>query len=162
MSDVDLGADLPEIAHFVGRVEERAELVDALTSGVNSIASVMGGRGMGKSSLLRQVERDLAAHPIKVVRVDFPGTAASFLARVGATVTSESLEQKSRAAVDRMGRPLAPAYRAACIAGAAEVFPAGGATPADGTAPAFVTEHPRAGGTSLRVYHFLLQLPPDA
>lgn len=111
MSDANVGADLPETAHFVGRAEERAELVEALTSGVNSIASVMGGRGMGKSSLLRQVERDLATHAVKIIRVDFPGAAASLLARVGASigaeVTSESLEEALRAAIDREQRPLA-------------------------------------------------------
>lgn len=63
MSDVTFRTDLPEEAHFVGRAQEIADLVAAMTEGVNSIAAVMGGRGMGKSSLLRRVERELKGRP---------------------------------------------------------------------------------------------------
>ncbi len=63
--------------------------------------------------------------------------------------------------VDRCQRPLAPSYRQECLAGVAEIFPPQGKDPSAGEMPAFVTEHPRSGGTPLRVYHFLLQLPAD-
>ena len=63
--------------------------------------------------------------------------------------------------VDRQARPLAPEYRRECIpAGATVCWPEVGASD-EVRIPAFVTVHARAAAPAIRVYHFLLQLPPD-
>lgn len=54
-------------ALFVGREALLAELADAVRSGRNAIRAVMGGRGMGKSSLARQLQKRLGAEALTVV-----------------------------------------------------------------------------------------------
>lgn len=67
--------------------------------------------------------------------------------------------------LDRQSRPLPALYRSECLgerSGAVCRWPAGEADEAGAVSyPAFVTEHERASGRPLRVYHFLVQLPSD-
>lgn len=51
--------DYPDECLFYGRAEERERLCRALESGRQSIAAVMGGRGMGKTVLALRIQRDL-------------------------------------------------------------------------------------------------------
>lgn len=65
--------------------------------------------------------------------------------------------------VDRQARSLQQTYRGTVLQGSP---PGTVQWPDDGdeagvSYPAFVTEHPRDHGKPLRVYHFLVQLPPD-
>jgi hypothetical protein len=64
--------------------------------------------------------------------------------------------------LDRQARPLRDPYRDECLgdeAGRTLLWPVNGA---DATSyPAFVTHHERASGRPLRLYHFIVQLPPD-
>ena len=64
--------------------------------------------------------------------------------------------------IDRQARPLRAPYRDECLGGAggAVLWPPPG-SPSTPSYPAFVTRHDRAPGRPLRVYHFLVQLPPD-
>ncbi|HEY4122653.1 MAG TPA: hypothetical protein VGM56_32535, partial [Byssovorax sp.] len=62
----------------------------------------------------------------------------------------------------RGARPLAPRYREECLAEEDIIteWPPSGQLPPTASYPAFVTLHPLPWG-ALRVYHFLVQLPPD-
>jgi hypothetical protein len=64
--------------------------------------------------------------------------------------------------IDRQARPIREPYRAECLDGRDGVvlWPPPG-SPSAPSYPAFVTRHDRASGRPLRVYHFLVQLPPD-
>lgn len=110
MTDLRFLTDLPDVEHFAGRAHEIAKLMGAMTEGFNSIAAVMGGRGMGKSSLLRRVERELDGHPIKVVRVDAPGHAAAMLARLTTALQVDlqpyALEEGLRSAIRARNLPI--------------------------------------------------------
>ena len=61
-SDLDnpYRTDYPGAGVFVGRRQELDTLVRALRSGRQSIAAVMGGRGMGKTSLAVKLEEELS------------------------------------------------------------------------------------------------------
>lgn len=102
--------DLPDVEHFAGRAHEIAKLVGAMTEGVDSIAAVMGGRGMGKSSLLRRVERELDGHPVKVVRIDAPGPAAAMLAQLTKALQVDlqpyAIEDGLRSAIQAWNLPI--------------------------------------------------------
>ena len=67
--------------------------------------------------------------------------------------------------LDRQARPLRELYHDECIGGrpgSSLRWPTLTADSAESAShPAFVTEHERAGGRPLRVYHFIVQLPPD-
>lgn len=64
--------------------------------------------------------------------------------------------------LDRQARPLRDPYLRECLAARPGHLVHGPVKGAETTAyPAFVTEHDRASGRPLRVYHFLVQLPPD-
>jgi hypothetical protein len=63
--------DLPAIELFFGRQGHLSRVKQALTTGRNALMAVMGGRGMGKSSLLLAIERSVSSVPgLKVVRMD--------------------------------------------------------------------------------------------
>ncbi|HNV13102.1 MAG TPA: hypothetical protein PKL63_00435, partial [Dermatophilaceae bacterium] len=55
--DGGLVSDRVAEALFVGREELLGDLVGAVRAGRNMIRAVMGGRGMGKSSLARQLAK---------------------------------------------------------------------------------------------------------
>jgi hypothetical protein len=60
--------------------------------------------------------------------------------------------------LDRKARPLREVYRDECLAGGTLLW----AGEADKVSyPAFVSRHARPSGRPLRVYHFIVQLPPD-
>lgn len=67
-------------ALFVGREELLGDLVGAVRAGRNMIRAVMGGRGMGKSSLARQLAKRLGAEARTVV---VAGDPPKVIARVG-------------------------------------------------------------------------------
>lgn len=110
MTDRRFRTDLPDVEHFAGRAHEIAKLVGAMTEGVNSIAAVMGGRGMGKSSLLRRVERELDGHPVKVVRIDAPGNAVAMLAQLTTALQVDlrpyAIEDGLRSAIQARNLPI--------------------------------------------------------
>jgi hypothetical protein len=61
-------ADLPvEARRFIGRGALIDELCGAVRAERNSIRAVMGGRGMGKTSLAAQIEARLEGHALTVV-----------------------------------------------------------------------------------------------
>jgi hypothetical protein len=68
-------------ALFVGRNALIAELVAAVRDGRNAIRAVMGGRGMGKSSLARQLEKRLGSDALTVVVSGNVRKVASVLGR---------------------------------------------------------------------------------
>lgn len=55
-------SDVPGQGPYFGRVEEQDRLLFAIRSGRQGIAAVMGGRGMGKTSLALRLQRELSAH----------------------------------------------------------------------------------------------------
>lgn len=59
MSNNPYRTDYPDECLFYGRAEERKRLCRALESGRNSLAAVMGGRGMGKTALALRIKQDL-------------------------------------------------------------------------------------------------------
>lgn len=66
--------------------------------------------------------------------------------------------------IDRQSRPLRHAYWETVLQSGAlgtVHWPAVDTNDASLTYPAFLTEHPRASGLPLRIYHFLVQLAPD-
>lgn len=66
-------SDLPAWAIFVGRSVERERLTSSVNAGNPGVVAVMGGRGMGKTSLARRAERDGSQD----VRVEFVGLPRS-------------------------------------------------------------------------------------
>jgi hypothetical protein len=61
--------------------------------------------------------------------------------------------------IDRQARPLRDLYRRECLGGGTVTWPA---TMTEATPyPALVTRHERTSGPPVRVYHFIVQLPPD-
>lgn len=75
MADIEnpYQSDLPAERWFVGRARELNEAVTSVRSGRHGLRAFMGGRGMGKSSLLGAVERQLRSDEGLVVhRVDRP------------------------------------------------------------------------------------------
>jgi energy-coupling factor transporter ATP-binding protein EcfA2 len=71
-------ADRAADKHFFGRGEHIAGLERALTTGRRAIAAVMGGRGMGKSSLVQKIEGLLGRHSdVFAIRIDRPQSAVS-------------------------------------------------------------------------------------
>ncbi|MBI5514279.1 MAG: ATP-binding protein [Deltaproteobacteria bacterium] len=54
-------------ALFVGREALLAELAGAVRAGRNAIRAVMGGRGMGKSSLARQLQKSLGTDALTII-----------------------------------------------------------------------------------------------
>jgi hypothetical protein len=67
-------------ALFVGREALLAELAAAVRAGRNAVRAVMGGRGMGKSSLTKQLEFRLAGDALTVVT---SGTAHKVASQIG-------------------------------------------------------------------------------
>lgn len=67
-------------ALFVGRETLLAELGEAVRSGRNAVRAVMGGRGMGKSSLARQLGNRLAGDALTVIT---SGTARKVASQIG-------------------------------------------------------------------------------
>lgn len=61
--------DVPEAGPFVGRGGELKELSRAISTGRNALAAVMGGRGMGKSTLAARLRRELSSNEDLVVRI---------------------------------------------------------------------------------------------
>jgi len=59
----------PKEAPFVGREKILDDLLDALRSGRRALAAVMGGRGMGKTSLAHQLKRRLEVEGESLVRL---------------------------------------------------------------------------------------------
>jgi type II secretory pathway predicted ATPase ExeA len=110
MSSARFRTDMPDQEHFVGRVREIEELVAAMTEGVDSIAAVMGGRGMGKSSLLRHVAQKLSGHKVRLVRIDIPGSASTMItsltAALGVEVKAYTLEDGLRKAIELHDQPI--------------------------------------------------------
>lgn len=75
-------SDAPANEWFVGRDAELAAAVRAITSGRQALMAFMGGRGMGKSSLLRAIEARVSAEPgIAVLRFDRPPRDPKVLAQ---------------------------------------------------------------------------------
>lgn len=75
MADVEnpYQSDLPAERWFVGRNRELADAVAAVRTGRHGLRAFMGGRGMGKSSLLGAIERQLRDDEgLVIVRVDRP------------------------------------------------------------------------------------------
>lgn len=77
--------DVPGRGPFFGRVTELSELSEAITTGKQAIAAVMGGRGMGKTSLALRLKASLEAHgDIEVHLIRKPnGEPAQFLEQLG-------------------------------------------------------------------------------
>jgi hypothetical protein len=67
-------------AIFVGRQALITELCAAVRSGRNAVRAVMGGRGMGKSSLTKQIELRLAPHALAIVA---SGTVQRVASQIG-------------------------------------------------------------------------------
>src|ERR1700710_2278641 len=53
--------DYPGAGFFSGRASEIALLVESMLTGRQSLAAVMGGRGMGKTSLALRIQSELSA-----------------------------------------------------------------------------------------------------
>jgi hypothetical protein len=70
---------LPQL--FFGREALLAEFCAAVRSGRNAVRAVMGGRGMGKSSLARQIEIRLGADALTIITSGSVPTVASELGR---------------------------------------------------------------------------------
>jgi len=66
---------------FVGREALISELTSTVRAGRNAIRAVMGGRGMGKSSLARQLEKRLGADALTVITSGRVQGAAAALGR---------------------------------------------------------------------------------
>jgi AAA domain len=86
--------DYPGSGSFFGRASEIALLVESMRTGRQSLAAVMGGRGMGKTSLAMRAQSELGADPSTVVH---------FIRKASA----DPLDFLSQIAV-RLGQPLDP------------------------------------------------------
>ncbi len=76
-------ADLPAGRWFVGRAQELDEAEQAARTGRHALRAFMGGRGMGKSSLLGAIARRIDAFDeLAIVRVDRPSRDPAALAQV--------------------------------------------------------------------------------
>jgi hypothetical protein len=73
-------ADRLAEALFVGREALLSELCAAARSGRNAVRAVMGGRGMGKTSLARQIEIRLAADALTMI---VAGDARAVMSQIG-------------------------------------------------------------------------------
>ncbi len=71
---------------FVGREALLTELCDAVRSGRNAVRAVMGGRGMGKSSLAGQLGKHLAADALTIVE---SGTARVVASKIGKALDAD-------------------------------------------------------------------------
>ena len=71
---------------FVGREALLAELCDAVRSGRNAVRAVMGGRGMGKSSLAGQLGNRLAADALTIVA---SGSARKVASKIGRALNAD-------------------------------------------------------------------------
>lgn len=67
---------------FVGREALLFELAEAVRAGRNAIRAVMGGRGMGKSSLARQLQKRLGADALTIVASGSVQRTAAEIGRV--------------------------------------------------------------------------------
>jgi hypothetical protein len=104
--------DYPGAGSFYGRAAEIAALVESMHTGRQSLAAVMGGRGMGKTSLAIRVLEELEANPsvtVHLVRkvaadpLDFLAQIAVRLGRpIDASCPVESLVAAVRAAPGRV------------------------------------------------------------
>jgi hypothetical protein len=77
--------DIPGEGPFYGRDQALDDLVRDIDRGRKSIAAVMGGRGMGKTSFAIELQRRLRARGISAVHLvrSPPATAEAFLASMG-------------------------------------------------------------------------------
>jgi hypothetical protein len=102
--------DLPASDLFTGRAEERRRLREALGSGTPGVVAVMGGRGMGKTTLARTAEADAAAS-VQVAFVARPKEPRDVLNDLGdalggklnARMLSRSIVQR----IQQLRRPVA-------------------------------------------------------
>jgi hypothetical protein len=100
--------DYPGAGVFCGRASEIALLVHALRTGRQSLAAIMAGRGMGKTSLALRVHAELAAgvscevHLIRKASADPLDFLSQIAVRLGspldAALPVESLVEAVRAA----------------------------------------------------------------
>lgn len=96
MADNPYHTDYPGVGPFYGRGDELDLLERAVARGRRSIAAVMGGRGMGKTSFAIELQRRLhereiaTAHLIRHVHL----TPETFLNRVGTCLASRSIPSR--------------------------------------------------------------------
>ena len=99
--------DYPGAGFFQGRSTEIALLVESLRTGRQSLAAVMGGRGMGKTSLALRIQAELASDPslpvhlIRKVSVDPLDFLSQIAVRLGQPLDASLPVESIVAAVRR-------------------------------------------------------------
>lgn len=74
-------SDVPRAGPFYGRTQELDRLEQALRSGRRALGAVMGGRGMGKSSLAIELRDRLSDEGTRVHFIRRPGNGPDGLRR---------------------------------------------------------------------------------